>query len=170
MSLTSLPVELLEHIVRCTLPEGFEGIALTCKKIHAVCAPFIKHHNELRSRFHNFTYYENTSEWIHTIRTAYDVITRIAVEPIVARYIRHADFEQDSRFTKGRPRQLLVDLHSGGAVQRLWANSTDLKQAGLDWREFESEVEKDLVAIRYSQHAAAFLLTLLPNVESLKLP
>ncbi len=30
--------------------------------------------------------------------------------------------------------------------------------------------EEDLEAVRYSQHAAAFLMTLLPNVEKLALP
>lgn len=153
-----------------TLPEGFESAALTCKKIHALCTSFIQNHNTLRSRFHNFDYIEDTTDPIHTIRTAFDVITRIAVEPVVARYIRHADFEMDSRFTQGRPRYLLADVHCDGAVLKMLANSPHLKQAGLDWQEFYAKIEEDLQAIRYSQHAAAFLMTLLPNVQTLVLP
>lgn len=53
---------------------------------------------------------------------------------------------------------------------RLLANSPYLEQADLDWREYYAEVEEDLKAARYSQHAAAFLLTLLLNVEMLMLP
>ncbi|KAI4150264.1 MAG: hypothetical protein L6R39_002316 [Caloplaca ligustica] len=172
MALTHLPTELLENIVTRTLPEGFESLALTCKRIHAICRPFIQNHNTLRSRFHNFSYGENTSEWIDTIRTAFDVITRIAVEPVVARYIRYADFAKDSFFTRGRPRYLLADVRcgTGGAVLSLFADSPYLKKAGLDWQEFYAKIEEDLEAVRYSPHAAAFLMTLLPNVETLTLP
>lgn len=53
---------------------------------------------------------------------------------------------------------------------RLLADSPYLKQAGLDWQEFYAKVEEDLQAVRYSQHAASFLMTLLPNVETLTLP
>ncbi len=102
-----------------------------------------------------------------TIRTAFGLIRRIAVEPVVARYIRDADFEND---TRSRPRELLASVHSGGAVVRLLADSPYLEQAGLDWQEYYGQIEEDLKAARYSQHAAAFLLTLLPNVEKLTLP
>ncbi|KAL8727286.1 MAG: hypothetical protein Q9181_005770 [Wetmoreana brouardii] len=170
MALTRLPTELLENIITHTLPEGFESLALTCRKIYATCIPFIQSHSTLRSRFHEFTYYENTSDPINTIRTAFDVITRIAVEPVVARYIRHADFAKDSYFTRGRPRELLADVHCGDAVLRLLADSPYLKQAGLDWQEFYAKIEEDLQAVRYSQNAASFLMTLLPNVETLTLP
>lgn len=170
MALTRLPVELLENIIMHTLPEGFESAALTCKKIHAICAPFIQNHSTLRSRFHNFNYYETTSDMKNTIRTAFDVIIRIAVEPVVARYIRYADFEMDSRFCRGRPREWLADVDCGDTVLRLFADSPHLKQAGLDWQEFYAKIEEDLHAHRYSQHAAVFLMTLLPNVETLALP
>ena len=53
---------------------------------------------------------------------------------------------------------------------RLLADSPHLKQAGLDWQKFYAEIEEDLQAVRYSQHAASFFMTLLPNVETLKLP
>lgn len=170
MTLSRLPTELIENIITHTLPEGFESIALSCKKIYTICIPFIQRHNNLRSRFHHFTYYENTSDAINTIRTAYDVIIRIAIEPIVARYIRHADFEMDSRLTRGRPREYVLDLQYGDTVPRLFAESLYLKHAGLDWQEFFAKIEEDLQARRYSQHAASFLMTLLPNVEVLKLP
>ncbi len=53
---------------------------------------------------------------------------------------------------------------------RLFADSIYLKQAGLDWQKYYVDMRKNLEAVRYSQHAAAFLLTLLPNVENLRLP
>ena len=167
MALTQLPTELLENIISYVLPEGFEGVALTCQKIYTLCKPFIEHHNRLRSQFQNFTYYEKMSDPSFTIRTAFDLITRIAVEPVVARYIRDADFKVD---TQRRPRGFLADASRGGAVARLLAESPYLEQAGLDWKEIYAKIEEDLEAARYSQHAAAFLLTLLPNVEILTLP
>jgi len=97
MALIRLPTELLEEIIAHTLPEGFESVALTSKQVHATCIPFMRSHNTLRARFHNLDYYENTSDVIRTIRTAFDVITRIAVESVVARYVRYADFAMDSK-------------------------------------------------------------------------
>jgi len=40
----------------------------------------------------------------------------------------------------------------------------------LDARQFDNAIEEDSKAKRYSQHAATFLPTLLPNIEILKLP
>ena len=65
---------------------------------------------------------------------------------------------------------MLADVECGGAVVRLFADSPDLAEAGLNWEEFYAKIEEDLEPIRYSQYAAAFLLTLLPNVETLTLP
>lgn len=170
MALTRLSTELLENIITHALPEGFESLALTCRKIYAVCTGFINRHNTLRSHFHSFTYYEKMTDPSFSIRTAFDLITRIAIEPIVARYVRHADLKVDSFFMRGRPREFNPDVHCGDAVVRLLADSPYLDQAGLDWQEYYAEIDKDLHAARYSQHAAAFLLTLLPNVETLTLP
>ena len=167
MALNRLPTEILDNIISHVLPEGFESVALTCRKIYALCKPFIEYHNGLRSQFQNFTYYERMSDPSFTIRTAFDLITRIAVEPVVARYIRDADFKID---TQRRPREMLKDVHCEEAVIRLLADSPYLKQAGLDWKEYYAEIEKDLKAARYSQYAASFLLTLLPNIEIFTLP
>ena len=170
MALTRLPTELLHNIITHVLPEGFESVTLTCRRIYALCTPFIERHNRLRSQFQNFTYYEKMTDPSFPIRTSFDLIVRIAVEPIVARYIRTADFKVDNFFISGRPREFNPDVHCGDAVPRLLAGSPYLVQAGLDWQEYYNEIEEDLQASRYSQHAAAFLLTLLPNVEELTLP
>ena len=73
--------------------EGFESLALTYKKAFALCTPFVEHHNKLRSHFRDFTYYNRLDDPSYNIKTAFDLITRIAVEPVVARYVRHADFK-----------------------------------------------------------------------------
>ena len=169
MALTSLPTELLNGIIEQTLPEGFENLAVTCKKLHTLCAPFIEHHNKLRSHFYNFSYYERFDKSFN-VHTAFDLISRIATEPIVARYIRHADFEADSQRLSWRCFDLAHPDASKANIVRLFANSPYLKQAGLSWKEFYTEIEEDLEARRVSMHAAAFLLTLLPNIKTLQLP
>ena len=164
MILLHLPTEILEEIASHTIPEGLESFVLTCHRLYELCTPYVQDYTTLRSQFRNFDYYEDTSDPINTIRTAFDVITRISLEPMVARYIRHADFAKDSYFTQGRPRE------ADGAVLRLFSSSPYLREAGLDWQSFYNTIEEDLQAVRYSQHAASFLMTLLPNLETLRLP
>ena len=173
MALTRLPTELLKIIITHALPEGFESVALTCKKLYALCIPFIRRHNALRSRFHDFTYHKNFNDPSLTIVTAADLVRCIAVEPVVARYIRSADFKRDSPESYIEPRGVIADADCRDDVIRLFADCPYLEQAGIDWKEYLDNIEEELGPnrfTRYSQHAAAFLLTLLPNVERLFLP
>ncbi len=149
MALNRLPTELLDNIIRHVLPDGFEGGALTYRKIYTLCIPFIKRHNRLRSQFQTFTYYEKMADPPFTIRTWSDLIIRIAVEPVVARHVRDADSKVDSFFTCGKPREFLVDAHCHGDVVRVFADSTYLEQAGLDWKRYHDEIEEDLKVARY---------------------
>ena len=172
MALMRLPNELLDHVIEYTLPYGFESVALTCKRIHARCTPFIKRHNELRSRFRDFTYHVDPRG---SVVAASDLITLIADEPIVARYIRSANLEHDSYFlmhalARGEQPKPVPSINDGGVVVELFANSTYLRQAGLDWKEYYATFEKNVREKRYSQNGTAFLLTLLPDTEKLIIP
>jgi hypothetical protein len=172
MALMGLPNELLDVIVECTLPDGFESLVLTCKRLHQLCIPFLKHHNELRFRLRHFAYYLEPGG---SIAAASDLITRIAAEPRIARYIRIADLGRDSRFLKHalargeRPRSVPA-VDDGGAMIELFANSPYLQRAGLDWKVYYETFAQDVRETRYSQYGAAFLLTLLPATEELILP
>ena len=173
MALTRLPTELLETIITHVLPEGFESLALTCRKIYTLCIPFIQRHNALYSRFHRFTYHGNLKDPSSTIATASELIRRIAVEPIVARYIQYANFKLDSPRSHIIPRGFIGDFDCREDVIRLFADCPYLDQAGVDWKKYLDKIEEELNVDelpRYSQHAAAFLLTLLPNVKKLTLP
>ena len=177
MSLTSLPPELLELIIIQTLPEGFESFALSCKSIFNLCSPFITQHNLLRKDFTKFKYSNESGTSWHDIWTAFDLLARIAAEPIIARYIRHAELKMDSAcIDKREPPDLrddVEDIHCGGTVAKLLAESPYFPLAGLNWEEYWARMREELLApeeYNYSQHAAAFLLTLLPNVEYIKLP
>jgi hypothetical protein len=107
------------------------------------------------------------------------LIARVAAEPAIARYIEQAEFNQDCQCTKGVRREIitrsaLANENPGEgreeAVIRLLANSSDLKRAGLDWKEYYAEIEEELNTGWYLQHCATFVLTLLPNLRRLRLP
>lgn len=175
--------------------DGFESLALTCKTCHAHCIPFIQSHNklkELREHYEKFKYYklgprQRTPEdrlcWLtwypDNISSAFNLIARIAAEPDIAHYIKQAEFEQDCQGTMDvrrdiTTRSILADESSDEdreeAVIRMLANSSDLKRAGIDWKEYWAAIEEDLNTGEYSQHCATFVLTLLPNLRRLRLP
>ncbi|KAK7734682.1 hypothetical protein SLS53_007785 [Cytospora paraplurivora] len=131
----------------------------------------MERHNHLRSQFYNFSYTED--RWDNVLApykpAAFNLIRRIANEPKLARYIRHGDFDYDTYPRAWRPWNV-PDIDDGGPIVELFENSPYLKEAGLDWREYYALVQEDFERHIYSQHAATFLLTLLPNVESLHLP
>ncbi|KAK8013253.1 f-box domain protein [Apiospora marii] len=170
--LLDLPPELVTQVITESLPEGFESLALSCKAIHELCKPFIEHHNLLRSQFHRFRYGllstpEPQNPLWRPIRCAYTLLERIAEEPVVARYIQHADFALDGQLSP----PALACLDHGGPVATLLADSPYLRDAGFCWREYLAFIAADYAKHQnFSLHAAAFVLTLLPNLKSLKLP
>ena len=100
MNFMDFPNELLEIVVIHALPESFESLALSCKRIYALCTSFLEHHNALRWHFQNFHYcktnkpYKLNQELLtfrDTISSAFNLIARIAIEPVVAHYIQEAD-------------------------------------------------------------------------------
>lgn len=171
MALTHLPAELLDMIIGLSVPEGFESLAKTCKRIYAHCEPFIERHNELRHRFRNFSYQSNGD-----VIAASELIQAIASNPIVARYIRKADLLNDSTFVypelnvRTRRAASLPSIEDGGPVVQLFAESVYLQRAGLHWRDYYSAFTEDVRLELYSQKGSAFLLTLLENVEEIITP
>jgi hypothetical protein len=179
MALANLPPELFDMIVGYSLPPSFENLAITCKRIHALCAPSIERHNELRFRFRHFhyQYFDDSPDNLRSVVAASDLIKLIAADPTVARYIRSADLEHDSNFlthylvrTSNGLRKSVPSIEEGGDIVRLFTNSTYLQRAGLDWRDFYSTFAQDVRAERYSQHGSVFLLTLLQYTEKLTIP
>lgn len=176
--LTDLPPELLLRIVSAVIPEGLESLALSCKDIHQLCKPFLEHHNLLRAQFHRFEYQLRSTRVLQDplwrpLRNAFDLLERIAAEPVVARYIQHADLCWDSYPSTYSLPPEVPEQDIGGPVVELFANSPYLRRAGLDWWDYYSRVAEGYDRsrpIRFSQHAAVFFLTLLPNAKSLLLP
>lgn len=168
-----LPNEILELIIAESRPDGFEGLALTCWRLYTLSHPLIRRHKQLRRRFENFLYF-----YVHlgqSLVAASDIISLVAHEPVVARYIKSANLEADSEYLaramlfEGKPKHV-PSIDDGGPVVDLFANSTYLKQAGIDWREYYTTFETDVREQRYSQNGSAFLLTLLPRAQKLTMP
>jgi hypothetical protein len=183
MALAGLPQELFDMIIEYSLPSSIENLATTCKTIYALCAPLIERHNELRSRFRDFRYqyyaHNLSPHKVGQVVAASDLIKLIAIDPTAARYIKSADLVDDSRFfrhvrardrTFGGPQKPVPSVQEGGDIVQLFANSTYLKRAGLDWRDFYSTFAQDVREDRYSQHGSVFLLTLLEYTEKLTIP
>ncbi|KAL9115728.1 MAG: hypothetical protein Q9227_000096 [Pyrenula ochraceoflavens] len=170
LALDSLPTEILDMIIPDTLPEGFESLALTCKTVYGLCLPFIEHHKHFKSEFETFKYGKTRKDPSSPfIKTAFDLIGHVAKEPLAARYIRVADFIDDGLFSREEPSHHVPDVDRD-RITSLFASSPYLVEAGLDWREYYALSEKDQQFFRYSQHAATFLLTLLPNVKNFSMP
>lgn len=172
MALLQLPNELLEAIIKNIIPEGFESLAMTCKDLYRLCIPFIHRYNHFHSRFNHFRYCNSLIDQPpDPLYAAWDLLVCIAVEPCVARYIRTADLAYDSCSIDQPPflRSELTDVVSQAMI-RLFQGSPYFKQAGLDWREYYAETLTELEQEGYSQYAATFLLTLLPNIKDVTLP
>ncbi|KAF2647592.1 hypothetical protein K491DRAFT_614371 [Lophiostoma macrostomum CBS 122681] len=171
MTLLGLADELLALIVEHAIPEGFESLRLTCHKLHTLCKPSIREHNKLRLHFRNFAYtgadYAGREK---KIRSSFELISRIAQEPLVARYIEHADFEADSRIPADGPFLWRMEIYGyrPETVRDLFANSRYL--SGTEWQDYFEKYERDLKDHRYCQASASFLLTLLSNVKTVVLP
>ncbi|KAK7921624.1 hypothetical protein PG985_009646 [Apiospora marii] len=175
LGLAHLPPELVLEIISAALPEGFESLALSCKHIYQLCKPLTKHHNLLRRQFHRFEYRRRPPPVLEDplwrpMGNAFDLLERIAAEPIVARYIRYADLCWDNYPTTHSLTPRVPDREAGSPIVDLFANSPYLKLAGLDWREYYARVAEEYRSTRFSHHAGVFVLTLLPNAKSLLLP
>lgn len=187
MALTILPKEVLEDIVEYSLPEGFDSLMLTCRLFRGLCIPFVEEHNKLRQKYQKFRYREledpgpgrtprrawdiEEDDPLRPVRTAFDLIKRIAIDPKLAHYIEEVDLVRDSWPVRARLRQIVPEVHLGGSLVTLFASSPYFRKAGLDWKEYYATIKEDLNRPNdYSQHAAVFLLTLLPNLKALVLP
>lgn len=59
MSLLDLPDELLSLIIEHTLPDGYEGLMLSCHKLHDAGRGFIEKHNHYRRKYTHICYPRN---------------------------------------------------------------------------------------------------------------
>lgn len=71
----------LKNIISHVLPEGFESLALTCKKLRILCKLFIPYHNECRSHFKYFSFTEAVLS-PYNLRISWELNSQISTKPI----------------------------------------------------------------------------------------
>lgn len=180
-TLVALPNEVLTLIINEAIPEGFDSLILVCRRLTALCRPFLKHHKLLRRHFRKFVYprhhYGPFTDRESGVCSAMELIARIALEPVVARYIEHADFSIDGTVAwPDTVHKRWTDSPGASLVPKLFQASPYLQAAGIDWQDYLTETNDELEESRvlgfleFSTRAAAFLLTLLPNVKVVRLP
>ncbi|RDW77659.1 hypothetical protein BP6252_05712 [Coleophoma cylindrospora] len=173
MALTHLPPEILARIVEETMPEGIESFAVTCQAVYNSCQKFLAKHRRLRRLYHAFRYHGDGSLSDESAcASSFQLLLRIANEPLIARYIVKADLKrdavpEDAEIVKAHIRQMT----NSGDFLSLLKDSPYLETAGVS----PSSVVQYLIS-QYTVEdgdaglAVTLLLTLLHNVTELTLP
>ncbi|CAH0056843.1 unnamed protein product [Clonostachys solani] len=179
-TLVNLPRELQVMIMQRALPCDFESLILTCKQLHAVALPVLSRHNALRRKYRRFhftdSYHHREKEDI--TETVTQLLLDIAADPFIAHHIVHGDFS-DRVCTDGIRQS--SENYRGAVLQRLEKEQDNLKalvqgslhlaMLGLDTGVWFDNIVAD--RDQYDEqvdYPLAFLLSLLPNLESLTLP
>lgn len=171
MGLQLLPTEILARIGQETLPEGFESFALTCKSTYNASKFFLPKHDDLKQKYRNFTYQQGPGG--NTCTSSLLLLARIAEEPLIARYIVSADLVQDSGPGDENIREQHIATVVSSNILSLFQNSIYVQRASVDpavLLQYMLNAYQVDDGFTHGGLAACFLLTLLPNVNSLALP
>jgi hypothetical protein len=95
---------------------------------------FLPKHNELRRRYRNFAYDRSRElQDGDTCATSLQLISRIAEEPVIIRYIVSADFKDDKLpENKETCKAQVQQITASPYVLQLLENSSYLHSAGID--------------------------------------
>lgn len=166
---------------RCQ-PDDFENLALSCKAFHGAAQPLIKEHNK-RRKYHSFEFLDDYSYQRDpkNISSVPELLAAIALEPQIAQYIVHLDLNHRAsldwhqaavdRFEAARDAlhkllsesAYLKEIDSGSEYIDEWL--TRLREGNDDGDDGDDNNDRT----QSVDYEAALLLTLLPNLESLKL-
>ncbi|KAH8884419.1 hypothetical protein GQ53DRAFT_810949 [Thozetella sp. PMI_491] len=183
MDLQGLSAELLLMIFEFSSPYDFENFALTCKRFYAVAAPLVKHHNKLRRKYHRFSFLSSSSpDDLSATQTVVELLAEIAEEPIIASYIVHADLgnrtctselRSDDDEEEEHERALRKIKAASDKIATMVIQSEHLALLSDDPRFLSTWVDRIIAdEDEYTtpmDFPVAFLLSLLPNIESLTL-
>ena len=185
MALMTLPVEILVDILSLTRPYAFENLALTCKPLHDAARPFLNHHNRLRGAYRHFSYdwQDGDPQDIKTKShpaSALQLLCQISEDPIIAEYIVEADLtgqdygnnDKNVDSESSPTPDPFEELRTTGALKQLVYNAPYLRATYQDTHQWLSLIVYDFHPddTCYTDWSTTFLLTLLPNVEVLRLP
>ncbi|RDL35772.1 uncharacterized protein BP5553_06384 [Venustampulla echinocandica] len=172
MALLLLPLEVLTQIIEETMPEGFVGIISTCKTVYHASGNLREKHNRLSRHYRDFNYtFEHHQDFSWHILSSLHLLSKIADEPLIARYIVSANFTLD-RIPSGNTIQAHINhIKDSSNLLSLLERSPYLRSTGIDPRSVLEYLISEYVADEVdSGLAPTLLLTLLPNVIELSLP
>lgn len=185
MSLQELPFDVLHQIWQFAAPYDFEACALTCKSLHASAQPLLQRHNALRKQYHSFRLL-NRIEWAADASpepyTLPQLLCDIAADPIIAEYIIHLDLRHRDSLSLVYEEENDWDIYirakmdaRSEALWQLMRVSPYFAQLNIapsrirDWFDCILLESVDFGDGQSIDFAAAFLLSLLPNLQSLAL-
>lgn len=188
MLLQDLPPEMICLIIEFTIPEGYESLMLTCSALYKLGEFMRWQHNAWQRNYKTFqfgfSYYlgEGSSRTEHfSARTGLQLLRDIAREPVVARYIRHMNYDlavynhdvEDDFDEVGYHTSLLnrikedSDLFSH--MKEMIRESPYMDDDDDSTKAFTEGIFSEDPVISH-QFACAFLLTRLSNVSKISLP
>ena len=177
MPLLALPNELLSFIIQETVPEGFESLMLTCKIFYGLGKGLISEHHELKRNYTRVEYPRlidpqgrkdgvNSSPLGLSRVSSIELLEDIIREPLIARYFRDVNLIHDRIDNGPEMKAFRADTQLKNGLLSLLESSTYLRLANQD-----PQTWLDAILGGFSYvYATTFLLTLLPNVETLSLP
>ncbi|CEJ80679.1 hypothetical protein VHEMI00850 [[Torrubiella] hemipterigena] len=185
MSLQKLPFDVLHQIWQLVSPYDFEACAKTCKFLYTTAKPLLPRHNALRKQYRSFRLPERNGLTGNTSLEPYtlpQLLCDIAVDPIIAEYILHLDLENRESLNLVYEEEsdweavvrAKLEAHSDALLQ-LMCKSPYFAQLNIpeskikDWFNCILMESADFEDGQSIDFAAAFLLSLLPNLESLAL-
>lgn len=187
MRLQDLPFDVLHQIWQLVSPYDFEACALTCKFLYASAEPLLQRHNALRKQYRRFRLPErNTAGGVDTSLEPYtlpQLLCDIAADPVIAEYIVHVDLEHREALNgvykydeNGWEPVVRAKMEARSeALWQLMRQSPYFAQLKVapsrirDWFNCILLESADFDDGQCIDFAAAFLLSLLPNLQSLEL-
>jgi hypothetical protein len=158
MTLLELPDEILQDIVKYSLPYGFESFILACKRIYTIGKENIAIHNRLKRTYKDFQYGKD-------IRCAIQLLHRIANEPLIAEYIEEADLHPvDEYYDWGDAHEHMLDdektveditrfVKASDFYRSLPAVPKHTRKPDPESKEEDSDAEDELYIPRFSKSA-----------------
>ncbi|PVI05422.1 hypothetical protein DM02DRAFT_99594 [Periconia macrospinosa] len=193
MGLLNIPLEILDVILDLSLPLGIEGLALSCKALYERATPQIRRHNALK-RMWRCTNNQRTRRTDDTLQILYDIY----LEPLAAQYIEVLDLWDNRIGNDGHfllPSQWPHEIPESRGIEPNAPSSINFREdprAMENLKEFIAESFKiarcevnmeevwaDIMTAemhpeeddyKESPWTVVSLLTLLPNVTTLRLP
>lgn len=177
--LLSLPTELLSDIIALTRPEGFAPFVSTCKLIYdvAIARDLLSVHATLQKQWSSWSVPPaapfnpfKVTDLGHETSQPLVLLCEIQKTPLIAAYMRHVCLRECgnplSEEAMGPMKEARDYLRTENRLISMLQKSPYLLAAKQDVKRWHEKILDDHTA----QYTFIFLLTLLPNVSSLKLP